>query len=102
MYRTIKAQSSKLRAGDLMEGETLEQKLERVVNNGEAITDGAPEIFTERKDGVLPEYNPRTDKWDLATDAMDKVAMAKIAKRGNVVKMEPKRDGGAESIQGDI
>ena len=42
------------------EGETIEQKVERIVNNNEPITDSAPQIFTERKDGVQAAYNVRT------------------------------------------
>ena len=38
----------------------IEEKVRRIVNNNEPITDGAPIIFTEKKDGVLPEYNIRT------------------------------------------
>ena len=41
-------------------GESIETKVNRIVNNGEPITDGAPIIYTERKDGVLPEYDIRT------------------------------------------
>ena len=51
------------------EGETIEAKVNRIVNNGEPITDGTPIIYTERKDGVLPEYDIRTDRWDIAIDA---------------------------------
>ena len=60
------------------EGETIETKVNRIVNNGEPITDGAPIIYTERKDGVLPEYDIRTDRWDITIDAMDKVNMDRI------------------------
>ena len=34
----------------------------------------------KKKDGVRPEYDIRTDKWDLAQSAMDKVNGTKIAK----------------------
>lgn len=63
------------------EGERLEQKIERIMNNKEPITDGAPLIYQERKDGVQPEYDIRTDRWDVAIDAMDKVDKTHKAKR---------------------
>ena len=47
------------------EGEFIEGKVARVVENKEPIEDGAPIIYTERKDGVIPAYNIRTDKWDI-------------------------------------
>ena len=62
------------------EGESIEAKVERITQTNEPISDGAPIIFTEKKDGVRPEYDIRTDKWDLAQSAMDKVNGTKIAK----------------------
>lgn len=70
------------------EGEQIEEKIRRIVNNNEPITDGAPIIFTEKKDGVLPEYNIRTDRWDIALDAMNKIDMARKAKKETEVKPE--------------
>lgn len=63
------------------EGERIEEKMDRIVNNNEPISDGAPIIYTERKDGVMPEYDIRADKWDIAIDAMDKVAESNLMKR---------------------
>ena len=68
---------------ETFEGETIEEKVNRIVNNGEPIKDGAPIIYTEKKDGVLPEYDIRTDRWDIAIEAMDKVNMDRMAKREN-------------------
>ena len=62
--------STKIKA---KEGEFIEEKVARVVENKEPIEDGAPIIYTERKDGVIPAYNIRTDKWDIAMDAYDKM-----------------------------
>jgi len=62
------------------EGETIENKVRRIVENKEPISDGAPIVYTEKKDGVLPQFNIRTDKWDIALDAMDKVQASRIAK----------------------
>ena len=62
-------------------GETIETKVQRITQNNEPITDGATPIYTERKDGVLPAHDIRTDRSEVAIDAMDVVAKAKIAKR---------------------
>lgn len=80
-----------------MEGETIETKIERILTSGEPITDGAPIIYMERKDGINPDYDVRTDRWDAAIDAMDVVAKSKIAKREEKLK---KSDVNAESTQG--
>jgi hypothetical protein len=66
---------------DSIEGETIEQKVMRITENNEPITDGAPIIFTARKDGVLPAYDIRTDRFEIAIDGMDYVAKSNFARR---------------------
>ena len=66
---------------DLIEGETIEDKCKRLVESKEPIKDGAPILYTERKDGVLPAYDIRTDRWAIAQEAMDKNRKAIDAKR---------------------
>ena len=65
------------------EGERIEDKVERIMTNNDPIEDGAPIIYTERKDGVRPEYDPRTDRFDLAVEAMDTASKSNYAKRMN-------------------
>lgn len=62
------------------DGETIENKVMRVTENNEPITDGAPLIFTAKKDGVQKGYDIRADKWDIAIDAMNQVNEEKILK----------------------
>lgn len=64
-----------------MNGEMLEAKVERVMNSKEGIKDGAPIIYTARKDGLQPQYDIRTDRWEIAIDGMDKVAKSYKARR---------------------
>ena len=84
MYRKPVYQSWDIGSCEIFEGETIEQKMERVLNNGEPITDGAPDIFTERKDGVIAAYNIRTDRFEIACEAMDKVSASIAAKRDGI------------------
>lgn len=105
MYRKNKMQPSSLEVNEAYEGETIEQKIFRIVNNKEPITDGAPLIYTERKEGVRADMDIRTDRFEIATDAMDAVHKSNIAKREAFHKEledknKPKPDGGAEPIQG--
>ena len=73
------------------EGETIEQKIERITTLKEPINDNAELIYTDRKDGVLPAYDIRTDRFDIAIEAMDKVSTAELAKRKSAEKpAEPK------------
>ena len=116
-YRNSKLYSprkSLITKRDTTEGEPIEHKVERLVNNNEPITDGAPEIFTERKEGVISAYNIRTDRWEIAAEAMDvvqksieakrdaKAAEAKAKAEGgkDVIDINKGKDGGAESTQG--
>ena len=80
--------NSTLFVNNSLEGESIEAKVCRIVNNGEPISDGAPLIYTERKDGVKEEYNIRTDRFDIALKAMDYVTASNRAKRDNFGKPE--------------
>jgi len=102
------AKNSGLESVERYVGETIEQKVDRVVNNGEPIEDGAPRIYTERKDGVGAQYDIRTDRWEVAVDAMDAVAGSYKAKREqkgiskeDIVKDEPKADENLGKASGD-
>jgi len=91
-----------LSINESIEGETIEQQVERLVNNKEPIKDGAPLVYTERKDGVRAEMNVRTDRWEIAIDAMDKVSASYKARREDRINQreKEKNDSGAEPIQG--
>lgn len=104
MYRRQNLNKTSIEFNRSIEGETIEHKIERIVNNKEPITDGAPLIYTERKDGVQPAYNIRTDRFELAVEAMDAVAKTYQARReskaGTAEMKVVKSDGGAEPTQG--
>lgn len=70
----------------LVEGERIELKIDRMTQNKEPIGDSAPLIYTPRKDGVVAAYDIRTDKWDIALDAMEKVnrTRGKISELGGM------------------
>lgn len=59
------------------EGESIEKTISRAMAENQPIEGGSPLVYTDRKDGVLPEMDIRADKWDLALNAMDKVNEAK-------------------------
>lgn len=91
MYKTPQHATTSIQTNESYIGETIEQKIRRIVNNNEPITDGAPLTYTERREGVKPEYNIRTDRWEVALDAMTLVSKTQRAKR------EPASDLGAEA-----
>lgn len=85
-------------------GESIEEKVRKVTADNTNIEAISPMIYTERKDGVLPEYNIRTDKWDIAQQAMDTIAVGTRERRNkevdkpadnskvDVPKNEPKKE----------
>ena len=86
--------------------EPREVKLRKIIS-GEAnnMEDGVfPTIYTEKKDGVQPEFDIRTDRFEVAIDAIDKInqsAANQIAKNkgeteavkdfGTGVKTDPEK-----------
>lgn len=82
------------------EAEPREVKLRKIIS-GESnnMEDGVfPTIYTEKKDGVLPEYDIRTDRFEVAIEAMDKInqsAVNQIAK--NKGETEAVKDFGTEA-----
>ena len=78
-------------------GESIETKVRRITENNEPITDGAPIIYTNRDDGVLAAYNIRTDRWDIAQQAMEAVNQANLAKSKNYGKIEQQEQNALES-----
>lgn len=101
-----KPRKSQIRSVEVVEGEPIEHKVRRMLKNGEPITDGAPDIFTERKAGVIGGYDIRTDRWEIATEAMDKVVGSRLATKedkAKVIKLDTDKDkevGEAKSIDG--
>lgn len=55
--------------------EPREVKLRKIISGESSnMDDGVfPIIYTEKRDGVLPEYDIRTDRFEVALDAMDKI-----------------------------
>lgn len=125
MYKQKKPSKTSLNINNSYEGESIEEKISRIVNNKEPITDGAPLIYQEREDGVQAQYDIRTDRFEIAIDAMDKVTGSHQAKReqrigektydtmsddkqkefntkypNNKHAQKAGKDGGAEPLQG--
>lgn len=82
---------------EFQEGESIETKVKRITESNEPITDGAPIIYTNREDGVLAAYNIRTDRWEIAQQAMEAVNQANLAKSKNYGKIEQQEKNALES-----
>lgn len=104
MYKNPKMTKSKLWINKSKQGETIEQKIERIVNNKEPIKDGAPLLYTERKEGIRASTNIRTDRFEIAVVAADKIAKSYKGKREERINKKDrppvKKDGEPEPTQG--
>jgi len=102
MYKVSNYSSTGLKVNQSIQGQTLEEKIDRITTNNEPVKDGAPLIFTERSEGVKPGYNIRTDRFEIAIDAMDKMLKSNIARSEAKATMNIVKDdvSGAEPTQG--
>lgn len=82
MNKYVNTSSNNVFFNEQYDGEDIHEKIERVRTTEEPIeADGnGGNIYTQRKDGVIPEYNVRTDKWDMALETMDEYNKTKIAR----------------------
>ena len=72
-WHALRPAPSQIQGIQTFEGQTIENRVELLLANKEPITDGAPEIFTDRKDGVIPEYNIRTDRMEQLLEVADQL-----------------------------
>lgn len=87
-YKTTRYYSNHLKGGDHFEGVSLEQELQVALNEKRPIERNAiaSTFYTRKKFGVLPECDIRTDRFDLAQMAMDK--LNRTAKENVAKKLE--------------
>lgn len=86
------------------EGQSIEDRCKKLVETGEPIKDTSPLIYTPKEKGVMPQYDVRADKWDIAQSAMDRVNRERIAKGqqppGETTEKEETAQGGAPNGAG--
>lgn len=74
--KTAKSRRGYINNPDLAyQAEPREVKLRKIISGESSnMEDGVfPTIYTEKKDGVQPEYDIRTDRFEVAIDAIDKI-----------------------------
>lgn len=81
-----------LKVNQSYEAEPLEITLRRAMTSSEPISTTAPQVFTERKEGVRAEYDIRTDRFEVAMETMDRATKAHIANRENAFKEKQKQE----------
>lgn len=99
MYKFRKADKTVMNLDNTKPGETIEEKVQRLIQNKEPIKDGAPIIFTEKSGGVNPAYNIRTDRWEIAVEALGIIEKSRKAKKEDMAKVPGEE---AKVIKGDF
>ena len=80
-------------------GENIEVKVKRITENNEPISDGAPITYTEKKDGVRPEFDIRTDKWTLVQEKMEAGNIQKMKIAKGIIKPETNQEETAQAAE---
>lgn len=72
--------------------QSLEEKIAGLLANNSPIDSISPMYYTEKKDGVKPETDIRTDRWEIAVDTADKVNASLIAARAETMNPNNKKE----------
>lgn len=91
-YKTIKRKGQITTTEFLREGQSIEEIMR--INTANKVQPVAmlPEMYQERGDGIDPITDIRTDKFEMALDAMDKVTRAHLLASQNKDKLGKERD----------
>lgn len=100
MYKRNKPAKTTLIHNKSYIAEPIEMYADRIMNNKEPIKNASPLIYTDREEGVLSEFDVRTDKFEEIVGAFDKMQASQLAKRQEKIDLRNKKDGGAESGDG--
>lgn len=96
MLRPSNNYGTSLEVNTSVEGETIEQKIDGIINNGEDIDEGADLMYFDRQEGVRPETDVRTDRWEVALGATDHATKTHMAKREEREKAKNGKQGHKE------
>lgn len=58
------------------QGTSIEEKVRKIMENGTSEEEVFPTIYTDKKDGVLPAFDIRTDRFELAQKALETMGQA--------------------------
>lgn len=101
--KSVILRTGQLKINDTYEGESIEQQIAKRMEGGDIDIGGKQQVYTERKDGVLPITNIRSDRFDMAMMAIDAVERTRISKRdamNDTREKDAKEGKPSESTQG--
>lgn len=88
LYRKTNPKKTGLKRDTRNVGIRLEDEVVRMTRDKEPIGEGVELKYTERSEGILPEYDIRTNSIELAMEALDLDARNYIAKKNGITKAD--------------
>ena len=82
------------------EGRSIEEIMRNAIANKEPIKATANLTYNDRKDGVLPQHDIRTDRWEIAQEQTSKTHAAEALKRKKQDFPEQYKEPGGEQPMG--
>lgn len=82
---------------NVREGQSMEEKMRKILETKEPIKCTTTKIYQARKDGVAPECDIRTDRFDIAVEAMNKVAVNELSALAQPSEKEKPANGSGET-----
>lgn len=100
-YKIPKMSKTHMQSVETKEGMTMENQVARIMNNQADLERTAPLIYTERKEGVNPAHDIRTDRFEIAVEGMDKGTKSALAQRESKMEIVKNEENGKpDSVQG--
>lgn len=101
MFRKVNYKNCEMDGVDTYEDQSLTEKIRKLKTEGGQIESGAPIIYCNRTDPVAPACNIRTNRWELAQEAMHKAYKAKLDAESREKLGNEARNQEAEKVSGN-
>lgn len=92
MYKKVNANPGRIKCNNAIDGRTIESQIAEITQNKGEVPVETELIYTPKEDGVLPGYNIRTDRFEVAVEAVDKIEASRQARRDNAGKPQSKEE----------
>lgn len=88
---------------DIDSGESIEEYLNRTLAQGMAIDTPMKNLYyTEKKDGVRPEYDHRSDRFEMALESIEMANFESVRTSGHGIETELKEGKYVKALQKEV
>lgn len=78
MYKPKVKERRLLKVNHTYVAESMVMKIRKMLANKEPIEEEIETVYTNKKDGVMPAFDIRTDRWEVAQEAAGKMYNAEL------------------------